>query len=200
MRSHTAAYKRRRFLNWFPLGLTYATFYMGRYNLNVASTELMTRFSLSKAQFGVIATAGFWTYAAAVILNGPLADRFGGRKAILLAALGTAAVNGAIGALFLGGWAAHVLVGMSLLYAVNQYFQSFGALSIVKINAPWFHVRERGVFGGIFGAMISCGYFLAMTVGGWILAYLPWYCVFLIPSALILAMFAVDRALVADHP
>jgi len=25
------------------------------------------------------------------------------------------------------------------------------------------------------------GYFLAMTVGGWILAYLPWYYVFLIP-------------------
>ena len=58
---------------------------------------------------------------------------------------------------------------MSLLYAVNQYFQSFGALSVVKVNAPWFHVKERGVFGGVFGIMISSGYFLALTVGGWIL-------------------------------
>ena len=59
---------------------------------------------------------------------------------------------------------------MSLLYAANQYFQSFGALSVVKVNAPWFHVKERGVFGGVFGMMISSGYFLALTVGGWILA------------------------------
>jgi len=32
-------------------------------------------------------------------------------------------------------------------------------------------VRERGVFGGIFGIMISSGYFLALTVGGWLLAH-----------------------------
>ncbi len=32
---HSEAFKRRRFFNWFPLGLTYAFLYMGRYNLNV---------------------------------------------------------------------------------------------------------------------------------------------------------------------
>ena len=198
--NHSAAFRRRRFQNWFPLGLTYATFYMCRYNLNVASTEFMTRFHMTKGQFGIIATAGFWTYAASVIFNGPMTDRFGGRRAILIGALGTALVNAVVGVLFLNGWSTKVLVGMSLLYAVNQYFQSFGALSVVKVNAPWFHVRERGVFGGIFGIMISGGYFLAMTVGGWILASMPWYCVFLIPSAAVLAMFFVDKALVADKP
>jgi MFS transporter, OPA family, glycerol-3-phosphate transporter len=89
---------------------------------------------------------------------------------------------------------------MSLLYAVNQYFQSFGALSVVKVNAPWFHVRERGVFGGIFGIMISSGYFLALTVGGWILASMAWYWVFLIPSILLAIMFAVDAVVVRDKP
>ncbi len=197
---HSAAYRRRRFQNWFPLGLTYATFYMGRYNLAVASTTIMARFHLTKGQFGVISTAGFWTYALGVIFNGPIADRIGGKRAILIAAVGAALLNAGIGALFLNGWATKILVGMSLLYAVNQYFQSFGALSIVKANAPWFHVRERGTFGGVFGIMISCGYFLAMTVGGWILAYLPWYDVFLIPSVLMLAMWLIDRRLVADTP
>ncbi len=197
---HDPAYRRRRFANWFPLGVTYATFYMGRYNLNVASSEIMRRFAFSKEQFGMIATAGFWTYALSVIFNGPLADRFGGRRAILIAAVGAAALNGIIGLLFLSGWQTKVLVGMALLYAVNMYFQSFGALSIVKINAHWFHVRERGVFGGIFGIMISCGYFLAMTVGGWILAKMPWYMVFLIPSAAIAVMLAIDYYLIADTP
>ncbi|MDD5629805.1 MAG: MFS transporter [Elusimicrobia bacterium] len=198
--NHPAAYRRRRFLNWFPLGLTYATFYMGRYNINVASKTMMDMFHLTKAEFGIIATAGFWTYAVSVMFNGPLADRIGGRKAILIGAAGAAALNLVIGLLFLGGWQTKLIVGMSLLYAVNQYFQSFGALSVVKVNAPWFHVRERGVFGGIFGIMISSGYFLAMTVGGWILAYLPWYCVFLIPSGAIAVMFVVDLLMVKDTP
>jgi len=198
--AHAPAYRRRRFMNWFPLGITYATFYMGRYNINVASSEIMHRFGFSKAEFGTIATAGFWTYALAVILNGPLTDRFGGRRAILVAAAGTAIMNLVIGLLFLAGWQTKVLVGMSLLYAVNQYFQSFGALSIVKVNSHWFHVRERGVFGGIFGIMISSGYFLALTVGGWILAHFPWYMVFLVPSAAVGVMLAVDWFLIADTP
>ncbi|MBI5203062.1 MAG: MFS transporter [Elusimicrobia bacterium] len=197
---HSPEFRRRRFQNWFPLGLTYACFYMGRYNLNVASPEFMSRFHMSKAEFGMIATAGFWTYALSVMFNGPLTDRIGGKRAILTAALGSAAMNLVIGLLFMNGWETKVLVGMSLLYAVNQYFQSFAALSVVKTNAPWFHVRERGVFGGVFGIMISGGYFLAMTVGGWILAYLPWYCVFLVPSAAIAVMHFVDKALVANTP
>jgi OPA family glycerol-3-phosphate transporter-like MFS transporter len=197
---HSPEFRKRRFMNWFPLGITYATFYMGRYNLNVASSTIMKNFALSKAEFGTIATAGFWTYAVAVIVNGPLADRFGGRRAILIAAAGTAFMNLVIGLAFLSGWQTKVLVGLSLLYAVNQYFQSFGALSIVKVNSHWFHVRERGVFGGIFGIMISSGYFLALTVGGWILAHFPWYCVFLVPSAAVAGMLAVDWFLIRDTP
>ena len=198
--NHPADYRRRRFANWFPLGITYATYYMGRYNLNVASTTMMDNFHLSKADFGIIATAGFWTYALAVAFNGPLADRIGGKKAILIGAAGACVLNLIIGLLFLSGWQTKIIVGMSLLYAVNQYFQSFGALSVVKVNAPWFHVKERGIFGGVFGMMISSGYFLALTVGGWILAFLPWYWVFLVPSMLLAVMFVVDLVLVKDKP
>ena len=198
--NHSADYRRRRFLNWFPLGLTYATFYMGRYNLNVAGPRMMDMFHLSKAAYGTIATAGFWTYALSVIFNGPLADRIGGKKAIIIGAIGAASLNLIIGLLFLSGWQTKLVVGMSLLYAVNCYFQSFGSLSVVKVNAPWFHVRERGIFGGVFGIMISSGYFLAMTVGGWIISTMPWYFVFLIPSVCILAMACVDHFLVQNKP
>ncbi len=140
--NHSPEFRRRRFLNWFPLGLTYATFYMGRYNFNVASSDIMETFHLSKAEIGTIATAGFWTYALSVILNGPLADRIGGKKAIIFGGIGTAAAQpGHRRSLFLAGWQTKIVVGMSLLYAVNKYFQSFGALSVVKVNAAWFHVQ-----------------------------------------------------------
>src|SRR3989339_141482 len=198
--NHTKEYRTRRSMNWSPLGLTYATFYMGRYNLNVAGKTMMDYFHLSKGEFGTIATAGFWTYALAVMVNGPLSDRIGGKKAILIGGAGTAAVNLLVGLLFLSGWQTKIIVGMSLLYAVSQYFQSFGALSVVKVNAPWFHVKERGIFGGVFGMMISSGYFLALTVGGWILSYLPWFYIFLIPSAVIAIMAIVDYFLVQDSP
>jgi len=33
--------------------------------------------------------------------------------------------------------------------------------------------------------MISSGYFLALTVGGWILSLMSWYWVFLIPSLIL---------------
>jgi OPA family glycerol-3-phosphate transporter-like MFS transporter len=173
---------------------------MGRYNFNVVKGEMGSMFHLDKVQMGIIATAGFWTYALSVIFNGPLADKIGGRKSILIGALGALATNLVIGFLFLNGWTTKILVGMSLLYSVNMYFQSYGALSVVKVNAAWFHVRERGIFGGIFGAMISGGYFLALTVGGWILSQFAWYMVFLIPAMAIGVMMVVDYFLVRDRP
>jgi hypothetical protein len=33
---HSDEFRRRRVLNWLPLGLTYAFLYMGRYNLTVS--------------------------------------------------------------------------------------------------------------------------------------------------------------------
>jgi len=197
---HSKEFRMRRFANWFPLGITYAAFYMGRYNLNVSSKTMMDLFDLSKADFGIIATAGFWTYALSVIFNGPLADKIGGKKAILFGALGSTVINLTIGLLFLNEWGTKIILGMSLLYSANQYFQSFGALSVVKVNSTWFHVKERGVFGGIFGIMISSGYFLALTIGGYILSLMPWYYVFLIPSGLIFIMFIIDYFLVKDKP
>jgi OPA family glycerol-3-phosphate transporter-like MFS transporter len=197
---HSNRFRARRIANWFPLGVTYATFYMGRYNFNVVKGTMGTEFHLDKAQMGAIATAGFWVYALSVIFIGPLADRIGGRKAILIGAVGAALLNLTIGVLFLGDWMTKLVVSMSLLYSMNMFFQSFGALSIVKVNSAWFHVRERGVFGGIFGIMISSGYFLALAIGGWILAHLGWKWVFIVPSAAIFTMFLIDFFVIRNRP
>src|SRR5205807_2593462 len=53
----------------------------------------------------------------------------------------------------------------SVTYALNMYFQSYGAVSIIKVKAHWFHVRERGVFGAIFGTLISFGVYFAFDWG-----------------------------------
>jgi OPA family glycerol-3-phosphate transporter-like MFS transporter len=199
--SHSTAFRLRRFANWFPLGLTYASLYMGRYNFNVYRNHAQELHGLTNAQVGIVATAGFWVYAASLLVNGPLAEKVGGRRAILIGVSGASLMNLAL-ALFLRGIAtdANVLLGLSVLYGANMYFQSFGAVSIVKVNSAWFHWRERGLIGGVFGSMISLGYYFALGIGGFLYAKLPCWALFLVPACVLGVMFVVDATLVANRP
>ena len=162
---HSEEFKRRRILNWVPLGLTYAFLYFGRYNLSAIAGELDKAGLLSKSAFNEIDALGATVYGLGFLINGPLTDRFGGRFTMLLATTGSAIVNLLMGLTFHGASssadAAAIHHKLLLLNAVNMYFQSFGAVSIVKVNAPWFHVRERGVLGGLFGILISLGLYFS---------------------------------------
>ncbi|MCB2200065.1 MFS transporter [bacterium] len=226
---HSRAYLTRRFWNWFPLGLTYAFLYMGRYNLTVAKNAL--GHLMDKEAFGIIFAAGTITYAFAFLINGPLTDRIGGKKAILIGAAGSGLMNLIMGfavkGILLGTSSLNLTMIFSILYAMNMYFQSFGAVAIVKVNASWFHVRERGVFGGIFGILISMGIYFAFDWGyaiveatratvtsdlSWIQTILrsltgssttavdaTWW-VFFIPTILLWSMFIVEFFLLRDRP
>lgn len=226
---HSRAYRLRRFWNWFPMGLTYAFLYMGRYNLTVSKNALGSL--MTNEDFGIIFAAGTFTYAFAFLLNGPLTDRIGGKRAILIGALGAGFMN-----LMMGLTIRHMLLNdavvnlrliFSLLYAGNMYFQSFGAVAIVKVNASWFHVRERGIFGGIFGILISLGIYFAFDWGyaiveatkvtldshlSWIQVILrnltgaaagtvdgTWW-VFFIPTMLLWSFFIIEVFLLRDRP
>jgi OPA family glycerol-3-phosphate transporter-like MFS transporter len=221
---HSPAYERRRVMNWLPLGLTYAFLYMGRYNLKVskhafeeipnpAGEPLMTN-----ADFATIFAWGTAVYGASFLVNGPLTDRFGGKRAILTGAVGAAVANFAMYVCTIAVTsgerpflAEHFVLIFSLLYAVNMYFQSFGAAAIVKVNAPWFHVRERGTIGALFGILISLGILFAFDGSSAILgprdpdgghvgqvARLPW--VFLAPAVILLTFAVIDFFVVANSP
>ncbi len=195
---HSDAFKRRRLLNWLPLGLTYSFLYMGRYNLTVSKNAFGDL--MSNADFGTIFFWGTIVYGFAFVINGPLTDRFGGRKAILLSAAGSAVSNLLMGWVTYMGYTRNLVLVFSVLYALNMYFQSFGAVAIVKVNAAWFHVRERGTFGGIFGILISLGIYFAFDWGSLIVNHAPTYWVFLAPSLLLGAFFLLDALYVKDTP
>src|ERR1700744_1169973 len=85
-----------RFINWLPLGMTYAFLCMGRYNMIVAKGALGTL--MSKADLGIIFGVGTWVYALSFLINGPLIDRkLGGKRGIVIAALGACVCNVAMG-------------------------------------------------------------------------------------------------------
>lgn len=226
---HGPWFLSRRFINWFPLGMTYAFLYMGRYNLAVAKTALGSL--MTNEEFGLIFAAGTGTYALSFLVNGPLVDKIGGKKGIIIAALGASLANLGLGVvtwLVVTGRLQMRLVGVfSVLYALNMYFQSYGAVSIIKVKANWFHVRERGLFGAIFGTLISFGVYFAFDWGAAIIKmtkvnalatdhWLPvlirrlfmptglgvdaTWAVFFIPAAILLIWVVLDFWLIKDTP
>jgi OPA family glycerol-3-phosphate transporter-like MFS transporter len=203
---HSDRYRHRRIRNWLPVGLLYSFLYMGRYNLTVAKgvfedmTDAAGAPLMTNADFGTIFGIGTAVYGFSFVLNGPLTDRFGGRKALLVSGSGAALANLAMGWVAYAGHTENLLLWFSLLYGLNMYFQSFGAVAIVKINAPWFHVRERGVFGAIFGILISLGIYFAYDVGGLIVEELPVEWVFFVPAMVLGLTFLAVQALSVDTP
>src|SRR5436190_10646984 len=93
---HGPWFLSRRFINWFPLGMTYAFLYMGRYNLTVAKNSLGSLMSIE--DFSLIFAAGTTTYAFSFLINGPIVDKIGGKRGILIAAAGASVANVALGA------------------------------------------------------------------------------------------------------
>ena len=228
---HSRWFMLRRFINWFPLGMTYSFLYMGRYNLNVSKNALGTL--MTKEDFGTIFAVGTIVYGFSFLINGPLVDKLGGKKGILIAAIGSSVANILLGVLtyfvVMGRLKINMVVAYSMLYGVNMYFQSYGAVSIIKVKAYWFHVRERGVFGAIFGTLISIGVYFAFdwgqrivdltranSSGGWFHNLLQkifatdvlvggqavdaTWAVFFIPAAIILFWVLLDWWLIKDTP
>ncbi|MEZ4365598.1 MAG: MFS transporter [Kofleriaceae bacterium] len=195
---HSVAFRRRRMLNWLPLGLTYSFLYMGRYNIKAFQG---LDGGLTEAQYGIIFGVGSAIYGVSFLLNGPLTDRWGGRATIMISACGSAIANLLMAALVVtGGGGEHKVALFAALYGLNMYFQSFGAVSIVKVNTSWFHVRERGTFGGIFGILISLGVFFGYDGVPLILDYLPTPWLFAFPSLILLVFFALCFFWVRNNP
>jgi OPA family glycerol-3-phosphate transporter-like MFS transporter len=193
---HTAEFRRRRVLNWLPLGLTYAFLYMGRYNLN----GLLEAKLITGKEFGDIDAVGSIVYGLAFLLNGPLTDRWGGRVTILIAAAGAGVCNGIIGIMYATTGHPPSVGWMTFLFAANMYFQSFGAVSIVKVNSSWFHLRERGTFGGIFGILISLGLYLAFDWAPKIAQLTAPEWLFLMPAVILAVFFVLSWMFVRDTP
>ncbi|MDQ6859926.1 MAG: MFS transporter [Verrucomicrobiota bacterium] len=159
-------FRPRRGLNWFIIGLLYASFYTCRYNFRWATPGMVAEFGFNKFQITSMLSAWSLAYGTGQLVNGLLTDRIGGKTAMLIGAAGTILINLIYGyASFLGTFAT-----FSLIWLMNGYVQSFGAPGMIKMNAAWFRRTERGTFAGIFGFMIQLGQFAINNLAPIILA------------------------------
>jgi len=204
---HPPGFRPRRGLNWAFIGLLYTSFYMCRYNLSLANSAISGEFGFSKAQMGNIITTALLAYACGLIVNGFLADRLGGKRAMLIGAAGTVVMNVLFGVASFWGllWLFVVIRG------IDGYLQAFGAPGMVKINAAWFRHTERGSFAGIFGFMINLGRFGIFQLGPALLAGftflglirippLHWRWLFWVPAGITLVIGTCMAFVVKDTP
>jgi MFS transporter, OPA family, glycerol-3-phosphate transporter len=70
----------------------------------------------------------------------------------------------------------------------------------VKVNAAWFHLRERGTFGGIFGILISLGLYFAYDVGKRITDFMHIEWLFYIPAIILAVFFLLSYVFVRNQP
>lgn len=185
----------------------YTSYYLCRYNFSYANKAIADEFHYTKSDMSTILSVNFIAYGCGQILNGLLTDKIGGKRAMLIGAFGTVAVNVLFGAASFWG----LLSLFSLLWGLNGYLQSFGAPGFIKINSSWFSEKQRGTFAGIFGFMINLGRLVANKLlpallagftflGMWQVPPQHWRWLFWIP-AMVASVVAIVLALcVKDTP
>ena len=204
---HPPGFRSRRGLNWACIGLLYTSFYMCRYNFSIANGAISEEFGFSKADMGAIITTALLAYACGQIVNGLLADRLGGKHAMLIGAAGTVVMNVIFGVASFWG----LLWMFVTIRGIDGYLQAFGAPGMVKINAAWFGQRERGRFAGIFGFMINLGRFGIFKLGPallagfvflglWQIPPLHWRWLFWVPAGITTVVAICMALIVKDTP
>ncbi|HUN80432.1 MAG TPA: MFS transporter [Phycisphaerae bacterium] len=212
---HPPGYRLRRGRNWVFLGLTYASYYLCRYNLSPVAPELKHDLGFNNSQYGMINSGRDGAYAVGQMINGLFTDRVGGKQAMTIGAIATIILNLLFGA---ATWSS---AGLSMMVftlvairSIDGYMQAFGAPGMVKINAAWFRRRERGAFAGIFGFMINIGTWGAGQLGKSLILGLSipllfttihfralnWRYIFIIPPFIVAVIIILMNLLVKNTP
>ena len=200
-------FRARRGLNWAAVGLMYTSYYLCRYNFSYANKAIADEFHFSKSDISTILMLNFIAYGCGQIINGLLTDRIGGKRAMLIGAVGTVTVNLLFGAASFWG----MLWLFALLWGLNGYVQSFGSPGFIKINSSWFSEKQRGTFAGIFGFMINLGRLVANKLlpallagftfmGMWYVPPQHWRWLFWIPAGVASVVAVVLAIVVKDTP
>jgi MFS transporter, OPA family, glycerol-3-phosphate transporter len=171
-------------LKWRMLLATmfcYLFFYTGRQTFGFAIPGIQADLGLSKATLGAISGAMLWCYAAGQLINGNLADKFGGRRLMTLGAVLSTILN----------WCTSFAVGtksLAFFWSANGLTQAMGWPSGSRVISNWWGPHERGKSFGFYtfaAGMASVVAFVTSTIVVDTL-HLHWQWIFRIPVLLML--------------
>ncbi len=179
----------------------YTGYYVCRSNLSVAlpliADELASRGldpSQARVKLGTIVSIGTLGYALGKFVSGSVADALGGRRNFLVGMAGSVACT----LLFASGTA---LPLFTIAWFGNRLVQSLGWVGMIKITSRWFNHSTYGRVMGILSLSYLFGDAAARAFMGWLIAWgLGWRGVFVVASATLLGLFAINAWLLRESP
>ncbi|MGE5027414.1 MAG: MFS transporter [Betaproteobacteria bacterium] len=186
-------FHRLRWAAFVLVVLAYILSFFHRFAPAAIASDLQRDFQAGGAALGVLAATYFYVYSLMQIPTGVLVDTLGPRRILTVGG-----VIAGLGSLMFGladslavAAAGRVLVGLGV---------SVTFISLLKINAAWFHDRHFGTVTGLSILLGNIGALLAASPLAWVLGFVSWRTVFVAVGLLSLAIAALGWLMVRDHP
>jgi OPA family sugar phosphate sensor protein UhpC-like MFS transporter len=186
-------YRRHRLRILIAITLGYGLAYTCRLALSVVKKPLLDEGIFSAVELGLIGAALFYAYAFGKLVNGFLADHANMKVFFAFGLLMSALVNVGMGF-------STVLAISVALWALNGWFQGFGAPAGIVSLASWFSNRERGRYYGIWSTAHSIGEGLTFFVVAALVAAFGWRYGFWAPGMLCIVVAFGIYFLMQDRP
>ena len=176
---------RLRWTAFVIVGLAYVLSFFHRFAPAAISSDLQQTFHASAAELGGLAATYFYVYMVMQIPTGILVDTLGSRRVVAIGG-----VIGGVGSLLFG--MADTLAVASVGRLLIGLGVSVTFISMLKLNAAWFHDRHFATMTGLTVLLGNVGSLLAAAPLAWVLAYYSWRTVFEAVGvfSLLLAMLA----------
>lgn len=176
------------------LFIGYIAFYFCRNNLSAALPLISDAYNISNAQWGTLALFSELAYALGKFVNGPLADRFGGKLFFLLGMIGAACLNLVFAQL-------DFYIGFVIVWCLCRYFLSMGWGGLTKVVGHWSKKETHGTIMGIMSLTFQFGGVLATLFAGFLVTQgFKWPSLFSIPAYITLVVFVLGLFFISEGP
>jgi OPA family sugar phosphate sensor protein UhpC-like MFS transporter len=186
-------YRQHRMRVMIAITLGYGLAYTCRLALSVVKKPLLDEGIFTAVELGMIGAALFYAYAFGKLINGFLADHANMKVFFAFGLMMSALVN-------IGMGFSTVLWICVVLWALNGWFQGFGAPAGIVTLAAWFSNSERGRYYGIWSTAHSLGEGLTFVVVAALVAAFGWRFGFWAPGMLCVFVAIAIYFLMQDRP
>jgi glycerol-3-phosphate transporter len=167
--------------------LGYAVFYFCRVNISMAIPQMQADLGYSKAEIGLVVSGLQLAYGLGKFGNGILADRANPRVFMALGLM----LSGIVNIVF--GLSASLIL-LTVLWALNGWFQSMGFPAGARLLSHWYSPSEYGRIWGIYGCSHQVGAAVVLVVVGYVVHF-GWAPAFVVPGivAILISVVLFER-------